>query len=154
METAEGLCNRFVRNQMMASEPRDAEDFVRCAVQVLQAERAQVCIDDSTEGRDGLEPVSRQIAAGEREMAKRQRQRRSPAGEERGRPRQEGTSRRSPPAEGIHELRRARRKSEEALCPPGVDAPRGGGEVAGAERAREVPPPPTWHHIQRTCQTG
>ena len=109
METAEGLCNRYVGNQIMASEPRDAEDLVRCAMQVLQAERAWICIDDSTEGRDGLEPVSQQIAVGEKEMAKRQRQGRSPAREERGRPRREGTTRRSPPTEGIHELQRARR---------------------------------------------
>ena len=68
METAEGLCNRYVRDQMMASEPRDAEDFVRRAVRSVQA---RIRIGDSTEGRDGLEPVSRQIAAGEREMAKR-----------------------------------------------------------------------------------
>ena len=33
-------------------------------------------------------------------------------------------------------------RAEEALRPPGADAPRGGGEVAGAERAREAPPPP------------
>ena len=31
IETAEGLCNRYVRD-MMASEPRDAEDFVQRAV--------------------------------------------------------------------------------------------------------------------------
>ena len=36
METAEGLCNRYVRNQMMASEPCDAEDFVRRAVRAVQ----------------------------------------------------------------------------------------------------------------------
>ena len=28
METAEGLCNRYVRDRMMASESRDTEDFV------------------------------------------------------------------------------------------------------------------------------
>ena len=109
METAEGLCNRYVRNQMMASEPCDAEDFLRRAVRAVQAERARIHIGDSTEGRDGLEPVSRQIAVGEKEMAKLQRQGRSPSGEERGRPRREGTARRSPPTKGIHELQRARR---------------------------------------------
>ena len=67
METAEGLCNGYVRNQMMASEPSDAEDFVWCAV---QAERARIRIRDSTEGRDGLEPVSRPVAAGEAERVK------------------------------------------------------------------------------------
>ena len=40
METAEGLCNQYVRDQMMASEPSDAEDFVRGAVRAVQAERA------------------------------------------------------------------------------------------------------------------
>ena len=109
METAEGLCNRYVRNQMMASEPSDAKDFERRAVWAVQAERARIRIGDSTEGRDGLEPVSRQIAAGEGEMARRRRQGRSPAGEERGRPRRGKPVRRSPLAEGIHKLRRERR---------------------------------------------
>ena len=63
METAEGLCNRYVKDQMMASEPSDAEDFVRRAVRAVQAEWARIRIGDSTEGRDGLESVSRQIAA-------------------------------------------------------------------------------------------
>ena len=84
METAEGLCNRYMRDQMMASELRDAEDFARRAVRAVQAEQARIRIGDSTEERDGLEPVSRQIAAGEGEMAKRRRQGRSPAEEERG----------------------------------------------------------------------
>ena len=80
METAEGLCNGYVRNQMMASEPSDAEDFVRCAV---QAERARIRIRDSTEGRDGLEPVSRPVAAGEAERVKppREKSRWGPEGE-------------------------------------------------------------------------
>ena len=100
MEIAEGLCNPYVRDQMMASEPSDAGDFVRSAVRAVQAERARICIGDSTEGRDGLEPVSRQIAAGEGEMAKQWRQGRIPAGEERGKPRRGRPARRSPPAEG------------------------------------------------------
>ena len=70
METAEGLCNGYLRNQMMASEPSDAEDFMRCAVRAVQAERARIRIGDSTEGRDGLEPVSRPVAAGEAERVK------------------------------------------------------------------------------------
>ena len=40
METAEGLCNRYVRDRMMASESRDMEDFVQQAVRAVQAERA------------------------------------------------------------------------------------------------------------------
>ena len=82
METAEGLCNRYVRDRMMASESRDAEDFVRQAVRAVQAERARICIGDSTEGRDGLEPVSRQIGAGKGEKAQGRSPRRSPAREE------------------------------------------------------------------------
>ena len=83
METAEGLCNRYVTNQMMASEPSDAEDFVRCAVRAVQAERARIRIGDSTEGRDGLEPVSRPVAAGEAERVKppREESRWGPEGE-------------------------------------------------------------------------
>ena len=84
METAEGLCNRYVRDQMMASELSDAEDFVRHAVRAVQAEQARIRIGDSTEGRDGLEPVSWQIAAGEGERANRRRQGRSPTEEGRG----------------------------------------------------------------------
>ena len=126
----------------MASESRDTEDFVRQAVRAVQAERTRIRIGDSTEGRDGLEPVSRQIGAGEGEKAKRRSQRRSPAGEESGRPQRERSVRRNPPAGEVYELRRAKRESEEAPSPPVADAPRGGGEVAGAERAREAPPPP------------
>ena len=83
METAEGLCNGYVRNQMMASEPSHAEDFVRCAVRAVQAERARIRIGDSTEGRDGLEPVSRPVAAGEAERVKppREESRWGPEGE-------------------------------------------------------------------------
>ena len=84
MEMAEGLCNGYVRNQMMASEPNDAEDFVRRAMQAVQAERARIRIRDSTEGRDGLEPVSRKMAAGEGERVKRRRQGGSPAEDRRG----------------------------------------------------------------------
>ena len=90
METAEGLCNRYMRDQMMASEPSDAEDFVRRAVRAVQAEGARIRIGDSTEGRDGLEPVSRQIAVGEGERVKRRRQGRSPAEEGRGKLRPAG----------------------------------------------------------------
>ena len=77
--------------------------------------------------------MSQQIAVSEGEMAKRRRQGRSPTMEERGRLRRGRPVRKSPPAEGIHELRRARR---------GADAPRGGGGVTGAEGAREAPPLP------------
>ena len=142
MEIAEGLCNPYVRDQMMASEPSDAGDFVRSAVRAVQAERARICIGDSTEGRDGLEPVSRQIAAGEGERVKRRRQGRSPAGEGRGKPQRGGPVRGSPLAEGIHELWRARRESEEGPNPSEADAPRGGGGVAGAKGAMEAPTPP------------
>ena len=38
MDTAKGLCNRYVRDQMMASESRDTEDFVQQAVRAVQAE--------------------------------------------------------------------------------------------------------------------
>ena len=111
METAEGLCNRYVRNRMMASEPSDAEDFVQRAV---QAERARIRIGDSTEGRDGLEPVSRQVEVSEGERVKWRCQEKSPAGEERGKPQRGGPVRGSPPAEEIHELWKAMRESEEA----------------------------------------
>ena len=102
METAEGLCNRYVRNRMMASEPSDAEDFVRRAV---QAERARIRIGDSTEGRDGLEPVSRQIAVGEGERVKRRRQGRSPAEEGRGKPREREPTGRGDPRTAESEAR-------------------------------------------------
>ena len=58
METAEGLCNRYARDQMKASEPSNAEDFLQQAVravQAVQAEWARIRIGDSTEGRDGLD---------------------------------------------------------------------------------------------------
>ena len=142
METAEGLCNRYVRNQMMASEPSDAEDFVRRAVRAVQAEWARIRIGDSTEGRDRLELLSRQIAAGEGERVKRH-QGRSPAEDGRGKPRCSGPAKGSPKAEGIHELRRARRESEEATNPPEADASKGGGGVAEAGGAMEAPTPPT-----------
>ena len=82
METAEGLCNRYVRDPMMASESRDTEDFVRQAVRAVQAERARIRIGDSAERRDGLEPVSRQSGTGKGEKAQGRSQRRSPAREE------------------------------------------------------------------------
>ena len=107
----------------------------------MQAEWARIRIGDSTEGRDGLEPVSRQIGAGEGERAKRRSQR-SPAGEERERPQRERSVRRNPPAGEVHELRRARQESEEGPSPSVADAQRGGGGVAAAKRAREAPPPP------------
>ena len=139
METAEGLCNRYVRDRMMASESRDTEDFVQQAVRAVQAERTQIRIGDSTEGRDGLELVSRQIGAGKREKA----QRGSPAGERSGRLQRErsreGSRQGGRPAGEVHELRRARHTSEEAPSPPVADGPRKGG---GAERAKEAPPPP------------
>ena len=50
--------------------------------------------------------------------------------------------RRKPPAGEVHELRRARRESKEVPSLSVADAPRGGGEVAAAERAKEAPPPP------------
>ena len=99
---------------MMASEPSDDEDFVRRAVWAVQAEQARIRIGDSTEGRDGLEPVFQQITAGEGERVKRRRQGRSPAEEGRGKPRRGGPVKGSPRAEGIHELRergRGRRNS-------------------------------------------
>ena len=142
METAEGLCNQYVRDRMMASESRDTEDFVQQAVRAVQAEQARIRIGDSTEGRDGLEPVSWQIRAGKEEKAKQRSQRRSPAGEESGRPQQERFAWRNPPAGEVHELRKARRESAETPSPPVADAPRGGGGVTGAERAKEAPPPP------------
>ena len=142
METAEGLCNRYVKDQMMASEPSDAEDFVRRAVQAVQAEWARIRIGDSTEGRDGLEPVSRQVGASKGERVKWRRQEKSPAGEERGKPQQGGPGRGSPPAEGVYELRRARRESEEAPKPPEPDTLSRGGGVTGAGRAMEAPSPP------------
>ena len=132
METAEGLCNRYVRDRMMASESRDTEDFVRQAVRAVQAEWARIRIGDSTEGRDGLEPVSQQIGAGEGEKARRWSQRRSPAGEEREGLQRERSVQRNPPAGEVHELRRARQDSGEAPSPPVADAPRGGGRVAAA----------------------
>ena len=42
----------------------------------------------------------------------------------------------------IHELRRARRTSEEAPSPPAADSPRRGGGAGETERAKEAPPPP------------
>ena len=135
METAEGLCNRYVRDQMMASEPSNAEDFVQRAVRAVQAEWARIRIGDSTEGRDGLEPVSRQVRASEGERVKRRRQERSPAREERGKPQQGGPGRGSPPVEGVQELRRARQESKEVPKPPEPDAPSRGGGVTGAGRA-------------------
>ena len=81
METAEGLCNRYLTNQMMASEPSDAEDFGQRAVRAVQAEWARIRIGDSTKGRDGLELVSRPVGASEGERVKRRHQERSPAGE-------------------------------------------------------------------------
>ena len=135
METAEGLCNRYMRNQMMASEPSDAEDFVQRAVRGVQAEWARIRIGDSTEGRDGLEPVSRQVEASEGKRVKRRRQERSPAGEESGNPQQGSPGRGSSPVEGVQELRRARQESEEAPKPPEPDAPSRGGGVTGAGRA-------------------
>ena len=142
METAEGLCNQYVRDRMMASESRDTEDFVQQAVRAMQAEQAWIRIGDSTEGRDGLEPVSWQIRAGKEEKAKQRSQRRSPAGEESGRLQRERSVQRNPPAGEVYELRRVRRESEEAPSPPLAGTPRGGGGVAAAERAREAPPPP------------
>ena len=73
---------------------------------------------------------------------KRRRQERSPAGEERGKPQWGGPGRGSPPVEGIHELKRARRESKEAPNPPEPDAPRRGGGVTGAGGAMEAPTPP------------
>ena len=140
METAEGLCNRYVRDRMMASESRHTEDFVRQAVRAVQAEWARIRIGDSTKGRDGPEPVSRQIGAGEGEKARRRSQRRSPAREEREGLQWERSMQRNPPAGEVHELRRARQDSGEAPSPPVADAPRGGGRVTAAERAREAPP--------------
>ena len=81
METAEGLCNRYVRDRMMASESRDTEDFVQQAVRAVQAEWARIRIGDSTKGRDGLELVSRPVGASEGERVKRRHQERSPARE-------------------------------------------------------------------------
>ena len=52
------------------------------------------------------------------------------------------TSEGEPTGRGDHELRRARRESEEAPHPPESDAPRGGGGVAGAEGATGAPTPP------------
>ena len=89
VDTAEGLCNWYVRDQMMASESRDTEDFAQQAVREVQAERTCIRIGDSTEGRDGLEPVSRRIGAGKREKAQRGSPRESPLGEEGGRPQRE-----------------------------------------------------------------
>ena len=129
METAEGLCNQYVRDRMMASESRDTEDFVRQAVRAVQAEQARIRIGDSTEGREGLESVSRRIGAGEGEKARWGSQRRSPAGEEREGPQRERSVRRKPPAREVHELRWARQESEEAPSPPVADAPRGGCKV-------------------------
>ena len=123
METAEGLCNRYVRDRMMASESRDTEDFVQQAVRAVQAEWARIRIGDSTEGRDGLEPVSRQIGTGKGRKAQRGSPRRSPAGEGSGKPQREGSERRHPPAGEVHELRRAGHTYEEAPSPPVADAP-------------------------------
>ena len=92
METAEGLCNQYVRDRMMASESKDTEDFVQQAVRAVQAERARIRIGDSTEGRDGLEPVSRQIGTGKGGKAQPGSPRRSPTGEESGKPQREGPS--------------------------------------------------------------
>ena len=86
---------------MMASEPSDAEVFVRRAVWAVQAEQARIRIGDSTEGRDGLEPVSRQVEVSEGERVKWRCQEKSPAGEERGKPQRGGPVRGSPPAEEI-----------------------------------------------------
>ena len=85
---------------MMASEPSDAKDFERRAVWAVQAERARIRIGDSTEGRDGLEPVSQQIAASEGERVKRRRQGRSPAGKGRGKLRRGGPVRGEPTGRG------------------------------------------------------
>ena len=126
----------------MASESRDTEDFVRQAVRAVQAEWARIRIGDSTEGRDGLEPVSRQIGVGKGEKARRRSQRRSPAREEREGPQRERSMQRNPPAGEVHKLRRARQESEEGPSPSVADAQRGGGGVAAAKRAREAPPPP------------
>ena len=141
METAEGLCNRYVRDRMMASESRDTEDFVQQAVRAVQAERTPIRIGDSTEGRDGLEPVSRQIGAGKREKAQRGSPRGSPAREGSGRLQREGSGWRNPPAGEIHELRRARCTSGEALSPPVANGPRRGGGAPETKRAKEAPPP-------------
>ena len=116
----------------MASKSRDTEDFVRQAVRAVQAEQARIRIGDSTEGREGLESVSRRIGAGEGEKARRRSQRRSPAGEEREGPQRERSVRRNPPVGEVHELRGARQNSAEAPSPPVADAPRGGGRVAAA----------------------
>ena len=136
METAEGLCNRYVRDRMMASESRDTEDFVQQAVRAVQAEQARIRIGDSTEGRDGLEPVSRQIGAGKGEKAKGRSPRPSPAGEEGGKPGQERSRQRGQLAEEVHELWRARHTSKEELSLLVADGPRGGGRAAGPRGPR------------------
>ena len=141
METAEGLCNRYVRDPMMASESRDTEDFVQQAVRAVQAERTRIRIGDSTEGRDGLELVSWRIGAGKREKAQRGSPRESPGGERGGRPQRERSGRGNPPAGEIHELRRARNTSGEVLSPPMASGPGRGGGAAETERAKEAPPP-------------
>ena len=107
------LCNRYVRDRMMASESRDAEDFVQQAVRAVQAEWAQIRIGDSTEGRDGLEPVSRQIGAGKGEKAQGRSPRRSPAREEGKKAGGERSSRKGRPTGEVNELGSARHAAED-----------------------------------------
>ena len=142
METAEGLCNRYVRDRMMASKSRDTEDFVQQAVRAVQAERTRIRIGDSTEGRDGLEPVSRRIGAGKREKAQRGSPRESPPGEEGGRPQRERPGRGNLPAGEVHELRRARSASREASSPTVASGSGSGGGTAEPEKVEEAPPLP------------
>ena len=142
MKTAEGLCNRYVRDRMMARESRDTEDFVQQAVRAVQAERTHIRIGDSTEGRDGLEPVSRRIGAGKREKAQRGSPRESPPGEEGGRPQWERPGRGNLPAGEVHELRRARSASREASSPTMASGSGRGGGTAEPEKVEEAPPPP------------
>ena len=122
--------------QQMGEKFRPAAESIQMKEEYLnRTQWARIRIGDSMEGRDGLEPVSRQVGASEGERVKQRRQERSPAGEERGKPQQGGPGRGSPPAEGVHELRRARGESEEAPKPPEPDAPSRGGGVTGAGRA-------------------
>ena len=94
------------------------EDFVQQAVRAVQAERARIRIGDSTEGRDGLEPVSRQIGTGPGRKSKWGGPRRSPAVEESGEPQWERSERRHQPAGEVHKLRRMGHTYKEAPSPP------------------------------------
>ena len=127
---------------MMASESRDTEDFVQQAVRAVQAERTCIRIGDSTEGRDGLEPVSRRIGAGKREKAQRGSPRESPPGEEGGRPQRERPGRGNLLAGEVHELRRARSASREASSPTVASGSGSGGGTAEPEKVEEAPPLP------------